>query len=337
MAKREKELHAGIDIGSKILNVALRLLTGEVKDLTFDNTSDGRRKLVSLLTKGGRPARVVLEATSLYGLDLCLALDDAEVQVMVVNPRAARRFAEAQMLRAKTDRVDSRMLLEFLRRMEFVSWTRPSTARLTVRMYARRIADLVKQQTAEKNRLHALRATSATPVAILEDLEAGLANLNERIEALTTAAETFIKDDAELAPLYQALDDVKGVGPTSAIAILGELLLLPSDMTCREVVAHAGLDPRPKETGGPKMGVRSISKIGNSHLRGALWMPAMTAAVHNPAVKAHYGALVARGKLRMVAMTAVCRKLLQVFWRMLQTKEAFDPARFSANYSTPIP
>lgn len=333
MAKRQKELQAGIDIGSKILNVAVRLLTGEVKDLAFDNTAEGRKKLVSLLTKGGRPARVMLEATSTYGLDLCLALDDAKVKVMVVNPRAARKFAEAQMRRAKTDRVDSHMLLEFLERMEFVSWTRPSASRLALRMFARRIGDLNKVMTAEKNRLHALRATAATPAALLEDLEAGIVALEERIEALTKAAVEFIEADAELAPVFQALDDIKGVGPTSAIALLGELLLLPADMTCREVVAHAGLDPRPKETGGPKMGKRSISKIGNSHLRGALWMPVLSAVVHNPAVKAHYQALIARGKLKMVAAVAVCRKLLQVVWRMIQTGKAFDPELFSAKYS----
>lgn len=337
MAKRQKELLAGIDIGSKILNVAVQLLTGEVKDLTFANTPEGHKQLISLLTKGGRPARVVLEATSLYGLDLCLALDAAKVKLMVVNPRAARRFAEAQIRRAKTDRVDSRMLLEFLQRMEFVSWTRPSPTRLDVRMLSRRISDLVKLQTAEKNRLHALRATASAPAAVLKDLEEGLDALSGRIAALSDAAVAIIAADTELAPIFRVLDDIKGIGPASAVALLGELLLLPSDMTCRQVVAHAGLDPRPKETGTPKMGPRSISKIGNSHLRGALWMPVLSAIVHNPVMKAHYQALVARGKLKKVAAVAVCRKLLQVVWRMIQTGDAFDPARFSAHYSAPSP
>lgn len=337
MAKRHKEMVAGIDVGSKGLNVAVRLLTGEVRDLAFSNEADGHKKLVALLTKGGRPARVVLEATSLYGLDLCLALDEASVKVMVVNPKAARRFADAQMRRAKTDRVDARMLLEFLLRMEFVRWQRPSQLRLTVRMYARRIADLVKLRTAERNRLHALGSTTSTPAAILADVREGLAQIEKRIADLTAAAVEAVTADPELAPVLKALDAVKGIGPASAIALLGELLLLPTDMTCREVVAHAGLDPRPIETGGPDMQKRRISRIGNSNLRGALWMPTLVAVVHEPSVRAHYEHLLARGKPKMVALVAVARKFLQAFWRMLNSGTAFDPARFTARHATASP
>lgn len=331
MAKYE-ELVAGIDIGSKTLNVAVRLLNGEVNDLTFDNDAGGHKKLASLLTKAGRPSRVVVEATSLYGLDLCLALDQAGVAVMVVNPKAARRFAEAQMRRAKTDRVDARMLLEFALRMDFVRWQRPDASRLMLRTFARRLGDLNKMRTAELNRLHAYTATGTTPAAILDDIREGIVALEERIEALTEAAVKFILADTELAVVYRAFDAVKGVGPATAISVMGELLLLPADMTCRQVVAHAGLDPRPKETGGPEMGHRKISKVGNSHLRGALWMPALTAVVHNPAARAHYQHLIARGKGKMVALVAICRKLLQALWRMLQTGEAFDPHRFTERY-----
>lgn len=333
MAKRHKEMLAGIDVGSKVLNVAARLLTGEVRDLVFSNDADGHQKLVALLTKGGRPARVIVEATSLYGLDLCLALDDAGVEVMMVNPKAARRFADAQMRRAKTDRVDARMLLEFLQRMEFVRWKRPSAVRLAVRLYARRIADLVKLRTAERNRLHALRSTTSTPAAIVADVQEGIASIEKRIADLTAAALDMVNADPELAPVLAALDAVKGVGAASAIAVLGELLLLPAEMTCREVVAHAGLDPRPMETGGPDMQKRRISKIGNSNLRGALWMPTLVAVVHEPSVRAHYEHLLTRGKAKMVALVAVARKFLQAFWRMLTTGAAFDPARFTARHA----
>ncbi len=54
-------------------------------------------------------ACVVLEATGVYHLDLALALHRARgIDVMVVNPRAARDFAKTIMRRAKTDAVLSR-------------------------------------------------------------------------------------------------------------------------------------------------------------------------------------------------------------------------------------
>jgi transposase len=60
--------------------------------------------LIAWLTKRGRTARVVLEATGTYSLDIALALHRAaRVEVMVVNPRAVKLFAGALMQRAKTD------------------------------------------------------------------------------------------------------------------------------------------------------------------------------------------------------------------------------------------
>ena len=42
---------------------------------------------------------------------------------MVVNPCAARRFAQAHMVRAKTDAIDAEGLLLFLQRMPFQPWS----------------------------------------------------------------------------------------------------------------------------------------------------------------------------------------------------------------------
>lgn len=334
-SRRRKVLMAGIDIGGKTLAVAFQGRVGDPKDLTFTNDREGHDKLVSLLTKGGYPARVVMEATSLYGLDLALRLTEAKVQVMVVNPRSARRFGEVY-LRAKTDRVDAQMLLEYLQRMDFVAWQPPHADRLTLRMMARRIADLVSQRTAEQNRLHAVQATSSTPSVVIDDIKDAVAQLEARITRMVASAAQLCEGSEELRHPFRAAKSVHGIADRSAIALLGELLLLPSDMTAKQVVAHAGLDPRPRESGGPAMGPRSISKIGNSHLRGSLWLPALVASRFEPTVKAYYDRLVDGGKLKMKALTAVCRRLLQALWMMIKTGTNFDPTRFAPR-SPPIP
>ncbi len=75
----------------------------------------------------GRKVRVCLESTGTYGLDLALALHRAVgIEVMVLNPRAARNFAKALMRRSKTDPIDARVLREYVRRMEFVPWHPPT-------------------------------------------------------------------------------------------------------------------------------------------------------------------------------------------------------------------
>lgn len=335
--RKPRKVFAGIDIGAKELVVALRLADGGIKDLKFENTPQGHKKLANLLKKGGRLARVVCEATSLYGLDLALALDADGIELMQLNPLAARRFMESQMRRAKTDKVDARALLEFLERMEFVPWNRPSKPRLGLRFIARRIDDLIKIQTAEKNRLHALKATDETPKVLLDDLEEGINALEQRIDVLLGQAVELMQTEPELKRAYDAATSICGIADRSSVQILGELLLLPADMTPKQVVAHAGLDPRPRESGKKCDGMRHISKLGSSSLRAALHFPTLTAIQHQPVVRKHYEHLLkGRNDHKMIAVVAVSRKLLQSLWRMIQTGEAFDPARFSPRFGGPV-
>jgi len=92
MAKR-KERIVGIDVSAKTLQLAIRSLPGEVRDLEFPNSPEGHKAICALVTKGGGLPRVCLEATSLYGLDVAIALHRKGVQVMVANPKAANSTA----------------------------------------------------------------------------------------------------------------------------------------------------------------------------------------------------------------------------------------------------
>jgi hypothetical protein len=63
-------------------------------------------------------------------LDLGLAIESHAIPLMVVNPKAAKRFAEALSTRTKTDAVDAAMLAEFAQRMPFEPWVRPAATAL---------------------------------------------------------------------------------------------------------------------------------------------------------------------------------------------------------------
>lgn len=58
-------------------------------------------------------------------------------------------------------------------------------------------------------------------------------------------------------------------------------------------------------------------------------MPTLVAIRWEPSVKEHYDRLLARGKLPMVAIVAVMRKLLQCVWRMILTNTRFDGVRYA--------
>ena len=62
--------------------------------------------------------RVCLEASGNYSLDVALALAGrAEIELRVINPKVAHRFAQALDQRSKNDPVDTEVLLQYAMRM----------------------------------------------------------------------------------------------------------------------------------------------------------------------------------------------------------------------------
>ena len=328
----KKTLFAGIDVGAEELVLVIRKNGNALNPQKFNNTPSDHTRLVNKLAKLSNII-VCLEATGVYHFDLSLALHDAGVSLMVVNPKASHNFAKVLMKNSKTDAVDANTLAEYAERMEFVAWTRPSNEKIALRSLARRIHALTKQQTAAKNQLHALTATAETPKAVLKDANLAISQLEKRIDQLTAATLVLIGKHPELDRILHLLISIKGIAETSAIALMGELLLLPPDLSHRQWVKFAGLDPQSFESGKSVHKKTRLAKSGNKHIRAALYMPALSAKQHDPHVKAYFQHLVDNGKLPLQAVCAVMRKLLHAIHGMLKHNQPFDNARF---YAIPV-
>lgn len=316
----------GIDVSSKKLDVCLERPGGEPEALEFSNDRKGHKKLIKLLTRRRRQARVVMEASGVYHLDLALALHDAKrIEVMVVNPRVAHDFAGALVQRSKSDTLDAAMLLELVRRMEFQPWVPPAPEELELRTLTRRMGSLKKARTQEKNRIHV-----ALSDIVRHDIDLNIRHLNRRVKALQEKALDLVWKHPRLRKQLARLTSIRGIGTISAIQILGEICVLPKDMTPRQWVAHAGLDPRILQSGVSLNAPARISRMGNRALRAALYMPALVAKRFEPQVKAFYEKLLAKQKAGMQAVVAVMRKLLHAIHGMLRTETDFDGKKFYA-------
>ena len=134
MPEMEVDTFAGIDVSARELSVALRPGKGEDKPAMakFSNHPSGHKALIAHLLRGGRRVRVCLEASGNYSLDLALTLQaHRQVEISVINPRRARRFAESLGQRSKTDPVDARVLCEYVARMPWVACNRPARSPYT--------------------------------------------------------------------------------------------------------------------------------------------------------------------------------------------------------------
>jgi len=319
----------GVDVGSEELVCAMQCAGQRSPLATLANTAAGHKKFIRWATKGGHPARVCLEATGIYSLQFALALHHAKnVEVMVVNPRAIKDFVRACMQRAKTDAVDAGGILDYLDRMPFVAWQPPAPEVLELQAINRRIVQLTTELAREKNRRHASEFAGASADAIADDIEVNIRHLERRIERMHDSGLKLVRGVPALATKLAHLVSTKGIGDASAMRLLAELLVLPDDLAAPQWVAHAGLDPRPYESGTSIHRPRRISKVGNRHLRAALYMPALVAIQHEPNVKAFYDKLIAAGKKPLQAIVAVMRKLLHAIWGMLKHDQDFDGEKF---------
>lgn len=311
---------AGVDVSAKTLRAAVRRAGGDEEERDFSNDVTGHRELLKWV---GRSARVCVEATGVYHLQLALRLRAAGIEVMVLNPRVAKDFARALSNRSKTDRVDARTLLEYVERMEFVAWSAPSEAVLELRELGRRLSELIQTAVDEKNRLHA-KSVSGISRTVVADVTAHVGQVEKRIRRIEAAAVKVIESDVDLSAQFETLTHVRGVARRSAIQLLTELAVLDPTMSTKQLVAYAGLDPRRYESGTSVERPARISKMGNARLRAILYMNALSAIRHDRGARLFFAQLVTRGKTKKQAIVAVMRKLLHGIWVVLQRRIAFD-------------
>lgn len=147
----------GIDIGAEEHVVAIVDEAGGVilRGTTFAENWAGYEKLKKLL--GAPPETlVVMEATGHYWQNLFGMLAVEGFQIALVNPVRTRRFAEEDLVRAKTDSVDAVLLARFgqEKRPQVTPVGEPATLELRECV---RLRDRVVQDRDEKvNELHRL-------------------------------------------------------------------------------------------------------------------------------------------------------------------------------------
>ena len=262
-------------------------------------------------------ARIVYEPTGRYHREVERRLAAADLPLVKVNPRHARRFCEALGARAKTDRADAAMLARMGAALALQPRTEQSQSLrdLNDLLAARRA--LVKDRTAAKNRakgltLPLLRRQNA---ARLRRIKADIAAIDEAVAALRSATP-------ELAERHAILSSIPGLGDVTAAALLALAPELGA-LDQRQIASLAGLAPITRQSGAWRG--RAFIRGGRAMLREALYMPALAAIQHNPDAKRLFRRLSQNGKPAKVALTAVMRKLIVLANALLRDQRRWTP------------
>lgn len=310
----------GVDI-SKTKFDACILFEKKTKAKTFGNSYEGFHTFVEWLEEhGALPAHICMEGTGKLWEPLAEFLHEKNLMVSVVNPSRIKGFAQSDMRRSKTDKIDAKIIARFCRAQSPNAWTPPPAEVKAIRDMQRYADALKRDRTREFNRLQ----SGVMDPRVQQSIEKHIEYLDKEIEALEEEVLDFIASHQNLKRDFMLLTSIIGVGPTTAVTFLGELSAAKHFTTSRELEVFCGIAPRLFESGSSVRSRSRMSKVGNSRIRRALYFPAMCALRTNPTLQEFADRLRAAGKPGKVVVGAVMRKLLRIMFAVLKSGRPFE-------------
>lgn len=303
----------GIDISKSEFVVSIQ----DQKEIyTFPNHSKGFKEFYETVKAQDFQSLVILEATGGYEKNLLSFLTDHKIAVHRAHPSQVKNFIRSLRNFGKSDSIDAKALALYAKerhdRLEL--YQKPSPHLEEIESLCQRRMDLARIIVQEKNRLK-----SPGSQAIAQSCETVIVCLQEQITQIDRKLEELVNKHPELQERQKVLQEIPGIGPVIAkvlIAMMPEL----GRVTGQQAASLSGVAPHPCESG-KKTGYRHV-KGGRPQVRNMLFMAAMTARRSKSPLADFYEQLIARGKKKMVALTALMRKIITIANAKLKEKES---------------
>ncbi len=292
----------GIDIGKS--EVVVNLL-GQKSSFSFENSSSGFQAFLDqFLSKINSPF-IVLETTGGYEQLFLQKLLDINATVHRANTRLVKHFIRSLGQKAKTDSIDAKCLAyyAFERHQKLSVYQNPSHEATQLASLTQRRIDLNQMLVQEKNRAQSPNVSEFVKKSCKELIK----HIQKQLDELNKKIQLIIESNKLLQEKKEMLLTIPGIGNIIANALIA---LLPElgQLNRRKIASLCGLAPFPCESGQHK-GYRR-TRGGRVHVRNILFMAAMAACNSNSHLKIFYEKLIAQGKKKMVALTALMRKII---------------------------
>lgn len=291
----------GIDI-AKASFVAASHQQQTVKQYT--NDPDGFKQFHKEYRDLLKNGLVILETTGGYEMSLIRFLQKHQYAVHRANTIKVKYFIRSLGKLGKSDNIDALGLAAygFERQAKLNLFAENPGKKLQKLVYRRN--QLKQMLVQEKNRLKSPE---------LDGLEKSyrllITALEKEIERIQLQIDDICSNDPDLNAKKNVLKTVNGIGDIIATQLLA---LLPEigQLNRKQIASLAGVAPHPNESGG-KVGYR-YTKGGRSEVKRVLFMAAMSASRSQSQLGKFYERLVGAGKKKMVALTALMRKIVVI-------------------------
>ena len=266
------------------------------------------------------PARLAIEATATYHLLLANLASAAGLEVFILNPRLVHHYAKGVGRRAKSDKVDAKIIRRYLMNecQNQSPWQPPTESQA-------RISQLIKRRASYVSQRQALKMSSKGLEPYCKTLSPALKALQDLIDELEKLIIDIIRSDESGRHMMEKLRSIPGVGPLTA-AFMYNLFTQHAFKSMDQLVSFLGMDLIYADSGKRKS-KRKLSKHGSSEARRLLFNGARAASqgVLKP-IYEHY-----RERMNHTRATvAMMRKLLKIIMGVWKTKTAFSIEKFDS-------
>lgn len=311
-------LDLGADVDSRFVMVACGART--FKSYKIGNN---RQAIVEWLRSVPRGSRLGMESTGAYHELLADLAQAAGLHVYVLNPRELRRYAQAIGQRGKTDRIDAEAIARYVARehRELHAYVAPSPAQ-------RELAQLIGRRATAVQTQQTLRQSLGGIGGVSRELKAALASVKRLVAKLDALLEQTLEKLPAARAAAQRISTIPGFGVLSSTYLGYSFTRLPYS-SGDAVVAQAGLDPRPQDSG-KTTGRRRLSKHGPSEERRLLFNCAMSACSTRH-WRPYYEVQLNKGLSSTAALIVLARKMLRVAFAVYKHGRPFDPLRIAGH------
>lgn len=326
-------LCVGIDVAQKELVCCYGALdTSLVQHVlarrSFENSLKGFEALFHWVEKAkpGKTAPIyVMEATGVYHQNLAHWLHSNHSSVVVVLPNKVSNFMRTMNLKTITDASSADAICQFGLEKQLQLWTPPNAVYVQLQQLTRERDQLINERTIISNQLHALESGAFVHQPTLHRLNERKVLLDVQEAAIKAEIHQLIGSDSKLQTQVALITSIPGIAETTAAVILGETNGFELIRNKRQLSSYAGLDVAVKESGTSVKTKSRLSKKGNTRLRKAMHMPALSAIRHCQVYNRVFNRLQSRSGVKMKAVVAVQRKLLELTYIIHKTQKPFDP------------
>lgn len=311
-------IFSGIDISKSSFDVSYEL-NGRYRSKKFSYTPEGMVACTKFLPIN---THCVMEATGTYHCRLAHYLHDYGIYLSIVNPLSVKRYSQALMLRSKTDKADSKLLVEYAKKMLPPRWQPKKDHFVELQQLMKYRDLLVKERTQTSNHLEAINHSKVRSLIVLKGLKERLIALDNDIKAIEE--EMKLHAENHEAEALKLLTSIPGIGIRTAIALISYTCSMENFDSAKQISSYFGLSPRIYESGTTVKGKSKICKVGNSDIRKLLFMCSLTASKCNKACQELYDRLVLRGKSKKLALIAVANKLIKQAFAIVKNKMMYN-------------